>query len=353
MHPNFFHWHGRSQLKPEVPILEPRWNASAKFAENLSAADVRSLLALVLFPGAEPEFAKRFSEALVKLEPTFPPAGNAEMLRVMATASVYTRLESSTNIANALALGLQAAAFPQGRIEPVCQDVMTRAAEYLTAESERIRPNIPTGEPVEAEQQIEVQLANLKQAISSNNVQTIGKAFEPLCIVLLAATKESREEFGRAMRRLAEESQFLWWLIGRRSPALNARRESLTADVYALPAAAEAAERVALLPPAASIESLLDEALAQCIQAKHPTMSFEDLVDAVDAGWMKRAGLAAASPELTPIAAILATRQAGAKYDAKYLKQLRIPPKTKIGPAEASRQYFRELMFIQALAEVK
>ena len=353
MHLNFFHWHGRVQLKPEVPILEPRWNAAAKFAENLSSADVRSLLALVLFPGAEPEFAKRFSEALIKLEPTFPPEGNAEILRVMATASVYTRLESSSNIADAFALGLQASAFPQGRIEPICQDVMTRAAEYLAIESERIRPKIPIGEPVEAEQQVEVQIANLKQAIPSNNVQTIGRAFEPVCTALLAATKESKGEFGRVMRRLTEESQFLWWLIGRRSPSLNARRDSLTADVYALPAAAEAAERVAILPPAASIESLLNEALAQCIPAKHPAMSFEDLIDAVDPGWMKRAGVAHASPELTPIAAILAARQAGANYDAKYLKQLRVPPKTKIGPAEASRQYFRELMFIQALTEVK
>src|SRR5713226_4733436 len=93
MHPNFYHWHARAELKPETAILEPRWNAAAKFAEKLSAADIRSLLRLVLFSGAEPEFAKLFSEALVKLEPTFPPERNAELLRVMATAAVYSQMD--------------------------------------------------------------------------------------------------------------------------------------------------------------------------------------------------------------------------------------------------------------------
>jgi len=110
MHPNFYHWHARVQLKPEVSILEPRWNAAAKATHEPSASDICSLLMLVLFPGAEPDFAKRFSEALVKLEPTFPPDHNAELLRVMATAGVYSQLEAFSNVADALALGLHAAA---------------------------------------------------------------------------------------------------------------------------------------------------------------------------------------------------------------------------------------------------
>ena len=352
MHLNFYHWHARVELKPEVPLLEPRWNAAAKFAEKPSAADIRSLLALVLFPGAEPEFAKRFTEALVKLEPTFPPDHNAEILRVMATASVHSCLETSSNIADAFALGLKAAAYPPGRIEPICQDILVRADEYHAAESERMRPQIPDGQPGKAEGQAKAKLAELKKAVESNNVQAIGQATEPACTAILTALKDNREQFGGAMRRLTEESQFLWWLIGRRSPALNARRESLTTDAYALPVAAEAAERVALLPPAPCIESLIDEALAQCTQAKRPAMSFEELVDAVDASWLQRAGAAPTSPELTPVAAVIATRRGGGSLDAKYLKHLRIPPKTKIAPAEAARQYFRELMFLRALAGV-
>ena len=43
---------------------------------------------IALFPKAEIEFAKRFSDELVKSEPTFPPDKNAELLRVMATAAI-------------------------------------------------------------------------------------------------------------------------------------------------------------------------------------------------------------------------------------------------------------------------
>ena len=326
---------------------------SSEAIENPSAADIRSLLLLVLFPGAEPDFAKRLSETIVKLEPTFPPDHNAEILRVMAAACVYTHLEQTSTIANALALGLHAAAYPPARTTPVCDDVMARAVEYLATESERMRPPIPTGDPVPAEQQAAAQHAELKKAVDSGNFQVMAKAAEPVCAALVTAVKESREQFGGAMRRLTEESQFLWWLIGRRSSALSARRDSLTTDAYALPAAAEAAERVTLLPPPASIECLLAEALAQCPPPKRATMSFEELIQAADAAWVQRAAPSPATPELTPIAALLATRRAGARPDAKHLKQLSLQPKSKISPTDASGQYFRELMFLWALADIK
>src|SRR6266852_4408928 len=111
MHPHFYHWHSRAELKPEVPMLEPRWNAAVKATAEPSASDICSLLTLVLFPGAQPTFAKTFSEAIVKLEPTFPPDHNDELLRVMATAGVYDQLERSTNAADALALGIHAATY--------------------------------------------------------------------------------------------------------------------------------------------------------------------------------------------------------------------------------------------------
>lgn len=352
MHPNFYHWHGRAELKPELAILEPRWNAAAQFAEKLSAAAIRSLLRLVLFPGAEPEFAKRFSESLVKLEPTFPPERNAELLRVMAAAAVHSQMDVPTDIADAIALGLQAAAFPQGRIEPVCQDVMTRAAEYLVVESERVRPAIYAGTLENAEKQVETHLAALKKAVEDNTLPEIGKATEVLGRGMLVGMKHTHQQLGEVIGRLAEESQFLWWLVGRRSSALNTRRELLTAETYALPAAAEAAERVALLPPAASVESLLDDALAQCRKGGRASMPLADLIDAADANWVQHVASAVTAPELTPLAALLAKRRADGKLHANLLKQLRISPKMEVTPTEAARQYFRELIFLRAAEEI-
>ncbi|MDP2605446.1 MAG: GTPase-associated system all-helical protein GASH [Deltaproteobacteria bacterium] len=352
MHPNFYHWHTRAELKPETGSLEPRWNAAAAFAEKLSAADIRSLLLLVLFPGAEPTFAKQYTEALVKSEPTFPLDKNAELLRVMATASVYSEMEKSSNAADALALGLQAADFPKGRVEPVCQDVMARAAEYLNAESERVRPRIYAGTLANAEKQAEVHFGKLKKAVEVNTVEELGKSVEAVGRGILAAIKESHQQLGEVIGRLAEESQFLWWLVGHLSPARMVRREQLTAESYSLTAALEAAERVALLPPAGSVESILDEALAQCSKGGRASKLLTELIAVADLDRVHSATDAQPAPELTPITALLAARAKAGNLEPESLKKLHISPKMKITPVEASRQYFRELMFLRALEEV-
>ncbi len=352
MHPNFYHWHARAELKPETAILEPRWKAAAGFAKTPSAADILSLLQLVLFPGAEPAFAKRFTEALVKGEPTFPIDKNAELLRAMAAASVYSQLEKPSNAATAIALGLQAANFPNGRIEPVCQDVITRASEYLVVESERVRPRIYVGPLAKAQRQAETHFDALQKAVEANVPQEIGKSTEALGRGVLSVIKESHQQLGEVIGRLTEESQFLWWLVGRRSPALNTRRELCTPEAYALPVATEVAERVALLPPPASVESLINEALSQCSKGRRSNMSLADLMATDDGVWAQRTNSTPAAPELTPIAAILALRRAAGKLDTNFWKKLRISSKMKVAPAEAARQYFRELMFLRAMKEM-
>lgn len=351
MHPNFYHWHAKAALKPDVLILEPRWNAAANFAKKLSADDILSLLRLVLFPGAEPEFAKRFSEALVKNEPTFPPDKNAELLRVMAAAGVHSQLEKPSHIADALALGLQAAAYPEGRIEPICEDVMTRCAEYLDRESERVRPEIDAEVLEKAKVQTEAHFAALIKAVETNTPSEVGKATEALGRGLIGAIKESHQQLGEVIGRLTEESQFMWWLIGRRSPSLNRRREQLSGKEYAFLAAAEAAKRVKLLPPAASVASLLDEVLSQC-KAGSASASLPELIASTDDAWVRTVVSILPAPELTPLAALLAEKKEKGKCSTIALKTFRILAKTKVTPVEASRQYFNELMFLRAMKEL-
>ena len=233
MHRNFYHWHSRAEFKPDVSILESRWNAAEKFAQELSATDVCSLLRIALFPIGESEFARCFSAELVKAEPTFPPDKNAELLRVMATAAIHSQLEEASNVADALSLGLQAADFPQDRIEPICPDIMISSGKYLVEESERIRPQIDSRNLGQASEDTKNYLSSLEKAFEGNNPQEMGKATEQLGRSLLGAIKKSHEELGGIIDRLAEESQFLWWLVGRRSPSLNAQREKLSPAEYA------------------------------------------------------------------------------------------------------------------------
>ncbi|MDR4485461.1 MAG: GTPase-associated system all-helical protein GASH [Nitrospirales bacterium] len=352
MHPNFYHWHGRSQLKPDVSILEPRWVAAEKFSQTLSVPDINALLRLVLFPEAVPDFAEKFSSELVKAEPTFPPQKNSELLRVMAAAVLCCRLGKSSNIADAFALGLQSADFPQGRIRPICQDIMTRSTEYLAEESERVRPEVTAGTPEDVETQTASHIVAIGKATESNQPQDIGKATQALGSSLVGAIKKNHQQLGEVIGRLAEESQFLWWLVSRRSSSMNKRRELLNAGDYALPAAEEAASRVALLPPAASVESLLREVLSQCGKSNPNSKSLTALINTTDQDWLARTSNSIVAPQLTPIAALIAQRKRSRKVSVDTLKELKISSQTKTTAEEASVQYFNELMFIRAIEEV-
>lgn len=334
MHPNFYHWHSRAELKPDTTILEPRWNAATKFTEGVSVTDICSLLRLVLFPGAEAEFAKRFSAALVKLEPTFPPEGNAELLRVMATAAVYSQMDEPSNEADAIALGLRAASFPLGRIQPVCKEVMERAGEYLATESERLRPT----------PKLESDFQALKTATETEGWETDENATKLLGDALV--------ELGETMGRVAEENQFLWWLVGQQSPLLKQHRKKFMPQDYALVAAVEAAARVTLLPPPESVESLLNEVLSQCGKDPDTSMLLIEAIGIPSTDLVKAEKVDGLAVELTPIIGTLAILRAGGKADAKGMKHLHLSPKLKSSPLATANQYFRELMFLRAIEQI-
>lgn len=334
MHLNFYHWHNRVELKPETAILQARWDAAAKFSEELSGDDACSLLRLALCGTGAPEFAKRFSEALVALEPTFLPEDNAELLRVMATAALYSKMETESNEADAIALGLHAAAFQPERNKPVCKELGMRAAEYLASESERMRPTPKVASDFQA---LKKATEAADWAGKSEAPQLIGKA------VL---------ELGDTMGRIAEENQFLWWLLSRRSSLLSMRREKIAAKEYALVAASEAAERVTLLPPPASVESLIGEVLAHCSKASSAAGSLSDLINAAKIDSLKAAASGAEMIELCPLTGLLGVRRAGGKVDEASLEKFGLQPELKVSPTEAASQYFRELMFLRALAQL-
>lgn len=335
MHPNFYHWHNRVELKPDPAILQARWDAAAKFAEHLSSDDTCSLLRMAFFGAATPDFGKRFSGALVVLEPTFLPVENAQLLQVMATAALYGQMETSSFVADAVALGSLAAAFQSDRVQPVCQELAQRATEYLAEESERVRP-MP---------QVKGDYQALKKATAIEDWQENPEATLILGKAIL--------ELGATMGHISEENQFLWWLLGRRSSHLNKRREQLTPKEYALVAAAEAAERVTLLPPPASVESLIGEALTHCAKVANSAILLTDFVDAANIDHLKPLTEKAMVQELCPLATLLEVRRGGSKVDAASLVKVNIPKKLKLSPSDVANQYFRELMFLRAAAQIE
>lgn len=331
MHPHFYHWHTRAELKTETTLLQPRWDAATSFTDNLPPDRACALLHLALFGNPAADFAEEFSEELVKQESTFPLEGNAELLRVMATAALYGVMEAKSNKADAVALGLLSAAFKSDRIQPVCRELMQRAAEYTATVSEHLRPTPG----------VEGKYRLLKNELASDSWSANPEATKLLGNAVL--------ELGETMGRISEENQFLWWLLGRRSPSLDKRREDLAAKEYALAAAAEAAERVALLPPPASSESLIGEVLTQCSKGATSAVSMVDLIKSSSIDSLQILVVPTGAHNLCPLATLVETRAAGGTVDGASLEKLRIASKTKISPIDAANQYFRELVFLRAL----
>ena len=308
MHPNFYHWHRHTELKTEANLLQTRWDSAAKFAEELSADLACSLLRLALFGIASPEFAKRFSEKMISLEPTFLPEDNKELLRVMATAALYSHFENESQEADAVALGVIAASFQTNRIQPVCKELTQRANEYLTQESERMRPT----------PNLEGEYKDLKNALEDANFNTNPVIPQLLGNVVLELVKK--------LERISEENQFLWWLLGRKSSLLNRRRDQITQKEYAIAAAAEAAGRVALLPPPLSVEPLIEEVLTHCSDPSTATSTFAliDFIDAMNFNWVKAKTIRSEAREILPITSLIEIRRGGDNIDVEVMKMLHV-----------------------------
>lgn len=349
MHDNFYHWHKKAELKPDTDILEARWKAAAQFAKKLPISDILSLLRLALFSGSNGEFSTRFSASLVKLEPTFPLDKNSELLRVMAAAAVVSIMASPSKEADVCGLGLKAAAFPEARVNPVSLDLITRGNEYLATESERLRPTIYTDALVKSEKQADTLIANLKTAVDSADQAKIGEATQALGKGVIAAIKESHQQLGSVVSRMAEESQFLWWVVNKYSPRKTARRETFTMQDYALTAAAEANHRVQFLPPAASVESLLGEVLSQCKKPSKTHLFLAEWSDTIGVNFFEKTTLINV-PELAPFSSLLRLCHGEKKVDASDYKNLHLNSKMKATPEEASRQLFREIVFLRAVS---
>jgi hypothetical protein len=252
----------------------------------------------------------------------------------MATAALYSQMETESNEADAVALGLLAAAFQPDRIQPVCKELMQRASEYIATESERLRPT----------PKVEGKFRALKKACASDGWEGKPESMKLIGNAVL--------ELGETLGRISEENQYLWWLLGRRSSLLNKQRKTLSANEYALAAAAEAADRVHLLPPPASVESLISEVLAQCSKGATSVVFLVDLIRSASIDGIRSMTVPTAARNMCPIASLVETRVAGDTVDEASLEKLSISVKSKLSPIDVANQYFRELMFLKALTQL-
>lgn len=352
MHPNFYHWHSRSDLKTDVSLLNTRWDAAAALAKEVKRADIIDMSRMLLFEEPVDGFASRLTSAILSADPTFPPEKNAALLRVMSAAVAWSALEEPSHIADSIALGMHAGQSSLGRSSPVCADVLKRGTEYLASESDRVRPLEMYSARRTAAVRLKAEMAALKTAADQNNAQLVGKTSGTVASELIKTLDEQAEACQVAFERLAEETQFLWWTVNGRSPMVGRSRRELAPSEYALVAASEAAERVTVLPPATSTEALIEEALSQCAKREKRT-TLGGILAADTVRVLRPSSEGTGMGCLLPVSTLLHSRNGAGIVEQESFSLLGMKPDVEVSPAAIAIQFYRELMFVRSLAELE
>ena len=166
-------------------------------------------------------------------------------------------------------------------------------------------------------------------------------------------------ELGNKISRLAEESAMLWWVVNEYSTSLKRPTSELSAQEYAFVAAAEAAERTTLLPPPPSANSLLGRAIKPCKRGTKKSLTLAELLGATEPSWraqQSKSTDSASCADLVPVFTAIGKCQEFGNVEAAAQVVPNLCPGIGAGLSlsarEAAEQYYAELMFLRALAEL-
>jgi hypothetical protein len=355
MHPHTVDWLRNVEINADAALAQKRWDAAIKYAEQgIPRNRIIDLLRLFLFPKPDTELAENLTKEMLVLDQDFPVTGNVESLRLMAGLVMATTFEDGSHAADAFALGLRAARMGRDRGRPAVAALVPEAEAYILQEAARQRPNsFATEEDTHL-----AQLTKTYDAMREAEERDADVSKE-------VSVKKARRAYHKAVaqqvvwqqvRRLAEETQLLWWVVGDYSPTLSKRTAELAAISYALVAAAEAAARTLILPTPPASAALLIRVLGSC-KSPRKKATLEELLTATNGDWRRRQVAATKSEDcrdLVPFCTALEKMEEfddGAQAVRAVLKLCPdLKPKSELVPDEAARQYFCELSFLAALA---
>jgi len=360
MHPHLIDWYRTILINPDPKLVEQRSDAAQKYADKMSAEAVPKLLRMFLFAKTEAAAAKEFTDELLNVDKEFPVANNTGEIRLMSGVVMLTTFSSGSRIANAFALGLRAAAFPSTRIKPAQSGILLEAETYLRNEADEQRPDDFDAEPQIVEDILGKKLKAMREAEKSNDAAQIQTAQTDYTKAVAKAIKESHRALARRVRRLAEESALLWWLLGEYSACLKLPVSSVSAADYALAAAAEAADRTHILPPPPSIGALLARSLKPCKDRGRKKLNIAQYVAGKNGDWraeyLKKLEFANCV-DLVPLTTVISKCQefGDAEGAMKVIPNIcpGVNSKLELLPTEAAQQFYAELMFLKALVAAR
>ena len=285
MHPYLIDWFRNVEINVDLDMVEKRWETATIYGKQLTRKSAETLLRLVLFTGTDAGQVKMLTDALLKLDREFPVAGNTEELRLMAGVVMVTTFASFSDAGNAMALGLRAAAPSARQTNPIHPAILTEANKYWRIQGEVQRPDDFGLDSEVGPNSFAAQYEAMKKAETADEAVAIQSAQAEYNAALAKVIHDGQRVLSRQIRRLAEESNLLWWVIGEYSTTLNQHSAELTADRYALVAAAEAADRTGILPPPPSYGALLNRALSRCKPEPKKSLPYSNFLQKSDEKW--------------------------------------------------------------------
>jgi hypothetical protein len=344
MHPHLIDWLRNVEINPDQNLAQQRWKAAEEFAASLSRASVPRLLRIFLLPKSDAGEIAWMTDELLRLDPEFPASSNAELVRLMAGVVMVTTFEASSAAGYAFALSLRFSGFLERSLQPAQPAIMGEAEKYLQSEAEKQRPNDFSNSTIDL----------MKPAQSAaEKILTPDPAHEQ-------AVDAEIERLSSQVRRLAEETALLWWVLAEYSDSLKRRTPDLKTVEYALVAGAEAADRTHVLPPPASASALLARALKPCKIGKKKTLTLGDFFGATDPGWrgvqLKKLNYADSVDLLPIITGLDKCEEFGDQASALQVLPKLCPgldPGRALSTDEAAYEFYGELMFLRALGDME
>jgi len=350
MHPYLIDWLRKIHLNPDTTLAAKRWKLAQDYGAGIKRGDLIQLLRIFLFPTHQPEPIVALTKQFLEHDKEFPASGNAEEVRLMAGVVMVAAIEKKDTKADAFALGIRASDFPRQRCKPAQNAIIDEAAEYLQIKADIVRPR--DFGSTDDRKALGEKLDAFGEDMQEAQAPARGEAAQEFAEVLQGT-------YGQQIRRLAEETGLLWWLLGEYSTTMKQERASVEVETYSLIAAAEAAERTLIVPPPPSIYAILGRALAGCKQQKSGKFPLKRFVGAPDAVW--RGNFILSHPandcaDLVPLLTALAkTNEAGGiQVLAKVLPQAcpGVEADIPLSGPETSNQFYNELMFLKSLANL-
>ena len=350
MHPHLIDWFRSVDINPNPAVVEHRWETAGLYAEQIVRTSLLNLLRLFLFPSPDVQTCTWLTDGLLALDKEFPVSNNAELLRLMAGVIMVRTFDPPSKEGDAFAIGLRA--FGDRIAVPAQPEISAEAKRYLQAEAQRVRPGNFANAAKNVEAALTTSHKTMREAENGGESPTTADAQQRYH----KAISEAISALGVQVRRLAEESNLLWWVVGEYSISLGRSTTEVPSLAYALVAAAEAADRTHILPPPPSADALLDRALKPCKTSKG-ALKLIDFLTAADSQW--RADLLrnltfADCSDFVPMVTGLSKFQELGDQPATISVLPRLCPgfdiKRPLSPPAAAQQFYAELMFLKALS---